>query len=151
MDNEEYENFLKQAFNLFDYEQNETIDPKVLTASFIEWKYAEKYPYIYQIICNMDQENLIGGITFDQFKDVIFDSLGDRENIENIHKIFTLLDLKRNDKLDKNDLKELFTQAEVEISNAEIEEIIKVLSSDGEKISRQDFVQIEKVLHNIKT
>ena len=133
MENEEYERYLKEAFDLFDYENNETLDPKVLTASFIEWKYAEKYPYIYQIICNMDQENLIGGITFDQFKDVIFDSLGGRDNLENTKKIFTLIDLKRNDKLDKNDIKDIFSQAEVNISNSEIDEIIKVLS----KISQE--------------
>lgn len=146
---EQFEEDLKSAFDLFDYENNETIDPKVLTASFIEWKYADKYPYIYQIICNLDQENLIGGITFDQFKDVVFDSLGDRNSLENVNKIFTLIDLKRNDKLDKSDIKELFSQAGVKITDKEIEEIVKVIASDSERISRQDFLKLEKMIYEI--
>ena len=150
MQTEQIEKYLKQAFDMFDYEKNETIDPKVLTSSFIEWKYAEKHPYIYQLICNLDQENLIGGITFDQFKYVILDSLGGRENKENVHKLFNLLDLKRNDKLDKSDLKELCQQTKTKVNDVEIDEIIKVLSSDGEKISRSDFLKVESDIYNIK-
>lgn len=150
MQNDANEKLLKKAFDLFDYEKDETIDPKVLTSSFIEWKYAEKHPYLYQLICNLDQENLIGGITFDQFKDVIIDAFGDRDNKENANKLFTLLDLKRNDKLDKVDLNEIFLAGGLKVSMKEIEEMINVLASDGQKISRNDFLRMQCELYNIK-
>ena len=90
-----------------------------------------------------------GGISFDQFKGVLLDSLGDRQNEENVHKLFNLLDIKRNEGLDKFDLKEMFRQAEVNSSDEEIDQMILVLSSDGEKISRQDFLKLERAIHNI--
>jgi len=149
MQSQEVEALLKKAFDLFDYDQNETVNPKVLASSFIEWKYVEKYPIVFELICNLDQENMQGGISFDQFKGVLLDSLGDRQNEENVHKLFNLLDIKRNEGLDKFDLKEMFRQAEVNSSDEEIDQMILVLSSDGEKISRQDFLKLERAIHNI--
>ena len=150
MQNEEIEKLLKKAFDLFDYEKNETISPKILACSFIEWKYAEKNPLIFELICNLDQENLIGGITFDQFKDVILDSMGDTSSKENVNKTFDWLDLKRNEKLDKLDLKEIFQQAGLQVPQKEIDEMIRVLASDGENISRQDFLRMETGLYNLQ-
>ncbi len=150
MQNEEIEKLLKKAFDMFDYEKNETIDPKVLTSSFIQWKYAEKHPLIYELICNLDQENLIGGITFDQFKDVVLDSMGDTTSKENVHKTFDWLDLKRNEKLDKLDLKEIFQQAGLKVPQKEIDEMISFLASDGENISRHDFLRMETGLYNLQ-
>ena len=90
-----------------------------------------------------------GGVSYDQFKGVILDSLGDRQSEENVNRMFNLLDLKRNDKLDKGDLKELFKQAGVKSSDEEIDKMIALLSSDGEKISRQDFLRLEHAIHDI--
>ena len=149
MQSQDIDTILKKAFDYFDYEKNETVNPKMLASSFIEWKFVEKYPYIFQIICNLDQDNMQGGISYDQFKGVILDSLGDRQSEENVHRMFNLLDLKRNDKLDKADLKELFNQAGVKSSDEEIDKMILLLASDGERISRQDFLRLEHTLHDI--
>ena len=76
--------------------------------------------------------------------------MGDTSSKENVNKTFDWLDLKRNEKLDKLDLKEIFQQAGLQVPQKEIDEMIRVLASDGENISRQDFLRMETGLYNLQ-
>lgn len=140
---------LKSAFELFDSENNETINPKELIYSMINFGYATKHPYLFKVICSLNQEGLEGGIDFEQFKDSILYNLGDRSSKENIGKMFDLVDMRNCGRLNNRDVRDLAERAGIKAEEKEINNIISKNAGDKQEITRDEFVERIARLYNV--
>lgn len=140
---------LKSAFELFDSDNSETINPKELIYSMINFGYATKHPYLFKILCSLNQEGLEGGIDFEQFKDSILYSLGDRSSKENIGKMFDLIDMRNCGRLNNRDVRDLADRAGFKVEEKEINHIITKNAGDKQEITREEFVERISILHNV--
>ena len=85
---------------MFDTNGIGEFDPKEIKAAMESLVYYKEIPTIYQLLCDLDSLEIErkGGITFEEFVNVINDKLGDKEIKEGIKRIFELFIDDPNDK-----------------------------------------------------
>lgn len=136
---------IKQAFDLFDSNQQGTIDPKELKSAMQSLGFDTKNPTIFQLISDMDTpENAKnGGVTFEQFIGYINDKLGDKESREGIKRIFELfIDDPKQDTITLNSLKRIARELGEQMSNEELKDMLERASSNNSELTFEEFYEI---------
>ncbi len=95
---------LKEAFNLFDTDNNGLIDAKELKAAMRALGFQVKKAEVRKMIVDINKEDQ-GAITFDDFIEIMTGRMGERDSKEEIAKVFALFDHEGNGKISFRDLK----------------------------------------------
>ena len=95
---------LKEAFNLFDTDNNGLIDAKELKAAMRALGFQVKKAEVRKMIVDINKEEQ-GAITFDDFTEIMTGRMGERDSKEEIAKVFALFDHEGNGKISFRDLK----------------------------------------------
>ena len=95
---------LKEAFNLFDTDNNGQIDAKELKAAMRALGFQVKKAEVRKMIADVNKEEA-GIITFDDFVEIMTGRMGDRDSKEEIAKVFALFDHEGTGKISFRDLK----------------------------------------------
>ena len=103
---------LKEAFNLFDTDNNGQIDAKELKAALRALGFQVKKADVRKMIADIDRDEQ-GSISFDDFTEIMTGRMGDRDSREEIAKVFALFDHEGGGKISFRDLKARFGFARV--------------------------------------
>ena len=95
---------LKEAFNLFDTDNNGQIDAKELKAALRALGFQVKKADVRKMIADIDREEA-GSISFEDFQEIMTGRMGDRDSREEIAKVFALFDHEGGGKISFRDLK----------------------------------------------
>ena len=95
---------LKEAFNLFDTDNNNLIDAKELKAALRALGFQVKKAEVRKMIEDIDRGEQ-GSISFDDFQGIMTGRMGDRDSREEIAKVFALFDHQGEGKIGFRDLK----------------------------------------------
>ena len=133
---------LKEAFSLFDAENQGKIGTKHLVSTMKSLGFDTKSPLVFNMIAELDNEKYENGITFDQFTSEISTKLGDRTTKEGLGRLFKLFDTDNSGSINPQNLKKVVKELGDTMTNDEIKDLIEHASSNGEYITFDDFYQI---------
>ena len=103
LDSEQLEE-LKEAFNLFDTDNNGKIDAKELKAAMRALGFQVKKSEVRKMINDLTKDDA-GTIEYDDFVEIMTGRMGDRDSKDEIAKVFALFDPEGNGKISFRELK----------------------------------------------
>lgn len=136
---------IKQAFDLFDTNQTNKIDPKELKAAMQSLGFDTKNPTIFQMIAELDtpEAQKKGGVDFDTFVDAINNKLGDKETKDGIRRIFNLfIDDPQQETITLASLRRIARELGEQMSNDELKDMLERASSNGTELTFEEFYDI---------
>lgn len=136
---------IKQAFDLFDTNQQGKIDPKELKAAMQSLGFDTKNPTIFQMIAELDtpEAQKKGGVEFDTFVDAINNKLGDKETKDGIRRIFNLfIDDPQQETITLASLRRIARELGEQMSNDELKDMLERASSNGTELTFEEFYDI---------
>ena len=95
---------LKEAFNLFDTDNNGQIDAKELKAALRALGFQVKKAEVRKMISDIDRDEA-GTVSFDDFVELMTGRMSERDSREEIAKVFSLFDHENTGKISFRDLK----------------------------------------------
>lgn len=95
---------LKEAFNLFDTDNNGQIDAKELKAALRALGFQVKKAEVRKMILDIDRDEA-GTVSFDDFVELMTGRMSERDSKEEIAKVFSLFDHENTGKITFRDLK----------------------------------------------
>ena len=95
---------LKEAFNLFDTDNNGQIDAKELKAALRALGFQVKKAEVRKMISDIDRDEA-GTVSFDDFVELMTGRMSERDSKEEIAKVFSLFDHENTGKISFRDLK----------------------------------------------
>ena len=136
---------LRQAFDLFDINENGKIDPSEIKETMKQLGFDTKNPTIYKIIEDLDTEESRsnGGISFSEFSEIMHKRLGDRESKEGARRIFDLfVDDENAEYIPLESLKKIAKELGEKMSEDDLKEMIECATKNDGKLNFDDFYYI---------
>ena len=138
---------IKAAFDLFDVSGTGTIEGKELRVALRALGFDPSKEEIDQLIEKISNS---GRIDFHDFLDIIIDKVSEPDNAEDIKTAFDMLDLDHSGTISKENLQTVINELGDDLSEQEIEKMIKVAQKGNKKekkdrnleISYKEFVSI---------
>ncbi len=133
---------IKEAFDIFDADQNGTISVNELLNAMKSLGFDSKNPAIYKMIADFDADDN-GVISFDEFLDMMTARISDRNTRDDLRRVFNLFDDDRKGSISVDDLRRVARELGEEISEEELREIVQRADLDGDKqLSFEDFYNV---------
>ena len=135
---------LKQAFELFVNESTGKIDFKEIHEAMKCLNIQTKSPAVYELIQNLDTEDnsIKGGVDFEQFIDAINDKLTKHET-SGMKRMFDLFkDNEQSNTISIDAIKSIFQDIGDTMSEQDVEEMLKKITSNSNEITFDEFVEI---------
>ncbi|KAM3138858.1 hypothetical protein pb186bvf_009061 [Paramecium bursaria] len=133
---------IKEAFDLFDTDGGETIDPKELKSAMTSLGFEAKNQTIYQMIADLDEDHS-GQIDFQEFLKLMTARISDKDSKADIEKVFKLFDHERANAISLRDLQKVAKELGETIDDQELQEMIERADSDNDGlVSLEDFYNI---------
>ena len=135
---------IKVAFNTFDTNATGRINPKEIKAAMEHLGQDTQNPTVYQLISLLDEsEDSNEGITLDEFIKAIYQKLGDNKSESGIKRLFEIFkDDPQADSIDLKALKKISQQLGENISEEDIEEMMKRISKGSNQLTFEQFYKI---------
>lgn len=126
---------IKQAFDLFDTAGTGTIQPKDLRVSLRALGFDPSHEEIDRLVGNSST----GLIDFHQFLDIIITKVSEKDNPEDIHRAFNMIDAKHSGVITLEMMQEVIEDLGEEMSEEEIAKMIRVaqMGTKEEKAARK--------------
>lgn len=127
---------IKQAFDLFDTAGTGTIQPKDLRVSLRALGFDPNHEEIERLVGTTSSS---GVIDFHQFLDIIITKVSERDNPEDIHRAFNMIDSKHTGVISLEMLQEVIEDLGEEMSEEEIAKMIRMaqMGTKEEKAARK--------------
>ncbi len=133
---------IKEAFDLFDTDGGGTIDPKELKAAMTSLGFEAKNQTIYQMIADLDADGS-GAIDFDEFLELMTARISDKDNREDIEKVFKLFDDEKTGFISIKNLRRVAKELGETMDDNELTEMIERADSDNDGlVTFEDFYNI---------
>lgn len=133
---------IKEAFDLFDTDGSNSIDPKELRAAMQSLGFEAKNQTIFQMISDLDK-NKSGNIDFDEFLDMMTARMSDRDTREDINKVFRLFDDDCTGSITIRNLRRVAKELGETMTDEELQEMIDRADSNGDAcVTMDDFYNI---------
>ena len=135
---------LIQAFNLFNVKEDGKINPSEIKETMKQLGFNTKNPTIYKIIEYLENESQKkGGITFEEFENLMNQRLGNKDTKEGVRNIFELfVDDCNAEYINIENLKKISKEIGDKSSNAQLKEMVEYAAQNGGKLSFDDFYNI---------
>ena len=136
---------IRNAFDLFDVNQNGRIDPKEFKETMKSLNIDKRYPAIYRIIADLDthQNAKKAGIDFDMLMDALNSKLGDKESDEGVTRIFgTFADSHNSQSLTQEGIQNSANEMKEEKDNNELRQMLDKTSGNATNIKYDEFHHI---------
>jgi len=141
LDEEEMEE-IKEAFNLFDTDGKGTIDIRELKAAFRALGFQVKKAEIRTLLQNIDKETA-ATITFDEFLEMATPKVQNRDEREEIMKVFALFDDENKGAISFRNLKRVATELGENLTDEELQEMIDEADRDQDGvINEEEFYRV---------
>ena len=143
----EEQNDLKQIFDFFDVNGIGRIEPKKLKEALLSQGFDKKSHSIYQFFADLDtpENEKKGGISFEEFLNVIKKKYGDKDSEEGIKNIFDLfIDNPNSNAITLDSLKKISKELGEKLTDDELEEMLDRLSNNSYGITFEEFRDIMK-------
>eukprot|EP00826_Nyctotherus_ovalis_P008909 TRINITY_DN12319_c0_g1_i11.p4 TRINITY_DN12319_c0_g1~~TRINITY_DN12319_c0_g1_i11.p4 ORF type:complete len:117 (+),score=43.18 TRINITY_DN12319_c0_g1_i11:82-432(+) len=101
-----------------------------------------KSPVVFDMIAEMDRPSFQGGVSFEQFLQVVAQRLGDQRTREGIDRIFDLFDTDRTESISFGNLKRVTKELGDVLNDEEIRDVLTRSGSNSAELSRDDFFNI---------
>ena len=133
---------VKEAFNLFDKDQDGMIGPDDLKEAFNSLGFEFNQHEIQRIIQELDPNNT-GAIDYQNFSDLIHSKMSERDQIDDIRTAFDMLDFDKTNKITFKNLKQIAKELGEELTDKEIQELINEADTDNDgEVSFEEFVAL---------
>uniref|UniRef100_A0A0G4H3J0 EF-hand domain-containing protein n=1 Tax=Chromera velia CCMP2878 TaxID=1169474 RepID=A0A0G4H3J0_9ALVE len=133
---------MKEAFDLLDEDRSGFIDIRELRAAVVSLGLhvdPAQLTEIVQSVAGPDGHT----ISFDEFFELMTRRISPDDKLDEIMKIFMLFDRDRTGTISVKNLKEVATQLGEDVDDSQLEEMMDLLDSDGDReISPEDFYYI---------
>ena len=136
---------IRKAFELFDQNGTGKIDPKEIKLAMQSIGYDEKNPLMYQIVTELDTplNNRNGGVSFNDFCQTVNNRVPERENTEDLRKVFNLfLDDPNAKTTSLASIKRVADELGENFEEAELNAMLQKASKSGANLTFEDFVEI---------
>ncbi|GAB5035215.1 caltractin [Nannochloropsis oceanica] len=141
LDEEELEE-IREAFNLFDTDGKMTIDVRELKAAFRALGFQVKKAEIRTLLQNIDKE-AAATVTYDEFLDMAAPKVANRDEREEIHKVFALFDDDGTGGISFRNLKRVATELGEHLTDEELQEMIDEADRDQDGvINEEEFYRV---------
>jgi Ca2+-binding EF-hand superfamily protein len=143
---EEEINEMKKGFEMFDVENNGKINPSEIKKTMEEMNLKEKNPFIYELVsslCSNKDIKLKGGITLEEFIELLELKISDvesREGIKIIFDVFSDLD----DKIPMPKFYQTAREVGDEEGGSEIKDLIEKSNTGGKEMDFDEFFEMMK-------
>merc|ERR1711907_809658 len=122
---------MKEAFDLFDNDGSGAISVNELTSAMKSLGFDVKHAVVYNMVADLDSDGS-GEIEFDEFLEVMTAKISDKNNKEEIDRVFRLFDKDRNGTLEADDLSRVCKELGEEMSEEDVREVIQRMDVDGD-------------------
>lgn len=140
---------IKEAFNLFDTEGKGVIDVRELKAAFRALGFQVKKAEIRQMFIDMDKDLSSATITFDEFVEMVTPRMQNRDSREEIMKVFALFDDDNTGAISFKNLKRVATELGENLTDEELQEMVDEADRDGDGvISEEEFYRVMRKREN---
>lgn len=139
---EEQKNDIREAFDLFDTEGTGQMDAKELKVALRALGIEPQKEEIKKMISSIDKDDT-GTIDFTGFQEIMTQKLNVNDNTEEINKAFRVFDKSGKKKISLSDLKAIAAELGVNLSEAELSEMI--MEASGGRDSRGRLPSVSKV------
>merc|ERR1711865_358561 len=142
----EQEADLKEAFELFDTDDSNSIDCKELKVAMKALGFDPTEQEVQDIISSLDSDGS-NELDFNEFKQVMSGRLADKDKKQDMVKAFGLLDKDRKGVIEFKDLRRMANEIGEVMSDEDLHEMIKCADkNDDEKITQEEFLELmEKI------
>mmetsp|Transcript_18342 Transcript_18342/g.51751 ORF Transcript_18342/g.51751 Transcript_18342/m.51751 type:complete len:97 (-) Transcript_18342:144-434(-) len=86
-----------------------------------------------------------GVIDFDEFKDMMTATMGKKSHAKEVEKAFGLFDRDKSGSITVENLRSVATELGESVTDDELKEMIRIASSDGTSVTREEF---ERLMHS---
>lgn len=134
---------IKDIFDLFVEEDNESIQVETLINSMKKFGFDKKSPAIFKMIESIDKEE--GEINFEMFVDLMTGRISKANPKEDLERTFKLFDIEHDGIISLDNLKRVAKELGEDITEEELKEIIKrgsINNPDNNGILEEDFVEV---------
>ena len=141
--NVEQVKILKRVFSLYS-DKSGILDLKELLGAMREAEFDLKFPFVYDLIAQINVSEYKNGIKFDQLLDEINKRLEDRESEESIERSFGFfVGNSGRQNINAGDIKKVADEVGLEMAENEIEEMIKSVNpKEPDCISFEEFFRV---------
>lgn len=140
---------IKEAFNLFDTEGKGVIDVRELKAAFRALGFQVKKAEIRQMFIDMDKDLSSATITYDEFVEMVTPRMQNRDSREEIMKVFALFDDDNTGAISFKNLKRVATELGENLTDEELQEMVDEADRDGDGvISEEEFYRVMRKREN---
>ncbi|MCQ2820691.1 MAG: hypothetical protein MJ252_25790 [archaeon] len=129
---------IKNGFDLFDVKHKGKIDPKELCDTMKEMKMDEKYPYLYSIISEIENE-----FSYEELIELINKKMEEEPNEENLRKLFDFfLEDSGGDKLPLHTFVRMAKELREETTEEELRQLLTLSGCTGDELTFEEFCVI---------
>ncbi|TDH74183.1 hypothetical protein CCR75_003046 [Bremia lactucae] len=140
--NEEQQQEIREAFDLFDTDGNGTIDAKELKVAMRALGCEPKKEEITQMVSDANKDGT-GTIDFSEFLELMTSKMSEQDSREEILKAFRLFDDDQTGKISFGNLKRVAKELGENLTDEELQEMIDEADRDGDgEISADEFLRI---------
>ena len=133
---------IKDAFDLFDKDNDGTISVNELLFAMKEMGYDVKHGAVYTMVNDLDMDGS-GEMDFDEFFSIMTQKMDENTSKHDIERVFYMFDKDRNGKIEVDDLRRNAMRCGIEISADDANEIIQRGDLDGDGVvNLEDFYNI---------
>ena len=133
---------IKEAFDIFDIEQNGAIPISELVNAMKSLGFDTKNPAIFKMVAEMDADGS-GQIDFDEFLDMMTARISDKNTKADLERVFKLFDDTRQGYITAENLGRVAKDLGEDISAEELKEIVQRADLNGDgKVTFEDFYAV---------
>ena len=133
---------IKEAFDVFDTDNSGVIKTKDLTEAMVSLGHDVKNHMIYQMISSLEMEGKTK-MEFGEFLDLMTSKFGEKDNKDDIKKIFRLFEEENTGYISIANLKRVSKEIGENMDDTELVEMIERADSDGDgRVTFEDFYNI---------
>ena len=133
---------IKEAFDLFDTDETNSIDPKEIKQAMVSLGFDSKNQTIYQMVSDLDADGN-GSIDFEEFLKLMTTRLSDKDSLEDLKKVFYLFDDEKTNFINIQNLRRVAKELGETMDDNELQEMIDRADTDNDGfVSFDDFYSI---------
>ncbi|EGR31049.1 hypothetical protein IMG5_118850 [Ichthyophthirius multifiliis] len=133
---------LKQAFDLFDEDGSGKINPSELRVVFENLEFKGNKKIINNILSELEND-YSRGMEFEEFLKISTSKISDKDSKKEVQKVFNMFDLKKNNRVSVNELKQISVDLGEEMTDDELLKMFKKADLDDDGyVTIDDFYNI---------
>lgn len=133
---------IKKAFDIFDVNKDNTVDPNEIKAAFEKLNLMGNNRVIYQMMAELDEDHS-GQIDFNEFFRFVTSKVSEKDKKDDILKVFRFYDQNDNQKISWEELKKVSQYLGEEMTDEEIQAMFKKADLDDDGfVTAEDFYNI---------